>query len=99
MKTKISRLVFCLVATLGAVLGCTSERALESQAKVSKSDAEKVAMTQAPTGAVKEAELEKEHGKLVWSFDMTVPGAHDLTEVNVDARTGELVSVEHEKEN
>ncbi len=97
MKANSSRSALGLVVILGVIAGCASEKALESQAKVSKADAEKVAMTQAPTGTIKESELEKEHGKLVWSFDMAVPGSRDLTEVNVDAETGALVSVEQEK--
>lgn len=84
----------CAVIAALALAGCATEK----QAKVSKADAEKIALAQAPTGTIKEAELEKEHGKLIWSFDVAVPGAKDITEVNVDATTGELVSVEHEKE-
>ena len=40
--------------------------------------------------------LEREKGKLIWSFDISTPGAKDITEVGVDAITGEVVSVEHE---
>ena len=45
---------------------------------------------------MKESELEKEHGRLVWSFDIATPGTNDITEVQVDAVTGEVVSVEKE---
>jgi uncharacterized membrane protein YkoI len=64
--------------------------------KVSKSAAEAVALTRAPGGTVKESELEKEHGRLVWSFDIATPGTDVITEVQVDAVTGEVVSVEKE---
>lgn len=43
---------------------------------------------------MKESELEKEHGKR--SFDIATPGTSDITEVQVDAVTGEVVSVEKE---
>ena len=67
-----------------------------AEAKVAKPDAEKIALGKVPNGTVKEAELEKEHGKLVWSFDITTPDTKDITEVGVDAITGDVVSVEKE---
>ena len=67
-----------------------------AEAKVSKDDAEKTAMAKVPNGTITEAELEKEHGKLQWSFDMTTPDSKDTTEVNVDAISGEIISVEKE---
>jgi len=33
---------------------------------------------------------------LIWSFDVATPNSKDITEVNVDAVTGEVVSVEKE---
>ena len=69
---------------------------LAAQAKVSRADAERTALTRAPNGTVKEAELEKEKGKLIWSFDIATPGTQDITEVGVDAITGAIVSVEKE---
>jgi len=72
------------------------EAKLMAEAKVSKDDAQKTALAKVPNGTVKEAEIEKEHGKLVWSFDLTTPDTKDITEVNVDAITGDVVSVEKE---
>jgi uncharacterized membrane protein YkoI len=69
---------------------------LMAEAKIAKADAEKIARGKVPNGTVKEAELEKEHGKLIWSFDLTTPDTKDITEVAVDARTGDVVSVEKE---
>jgi uncharacterized membrane protein YkoI len=69
---------------------------LMAQAKVSRADAEKIALAKAPNGTIKEGELEKEKGKLIWSFDITTPDTKDITEVNVDAITGDVVSVEKE---
>ena len=74
------------------VFGCATTQT----AKLSRAEAERVALTRAPGGTVKESELEKEHGKLVWSFDIATPGTSDITEVQVDAITGEVVSVENE---
>ena len=69
---------------------------LMAQAKVSKDDAGKTALAKVPNGTIKEGELEKEKGKLIWSFDITTPDTKDITEVNVDAITGDVVSVEKE---
>jgi uncharacterized membrane protein YkoI len=49
-----------------------------------------------PDGTIKESELEKEHGKLIWSFDVATPDTKDITEVNADAITGNVVSTEKE---
>lgn len=92
--------------TLTAMLlaGCASEKQesakqakLMAQAKISQTDAQAKASARVPNGTVKESEIEKEHGKLIWSFDMATPDSTDITEVNVDAMTGEIVSVEKEK--
>lgn len=87
------------IVAIGAV-GCASEEEqqdqaqLQAQAKISKEQAEQTALTKAPGGSIKEAELEKEKGRLIWSFD--VSGSPGVTEVNVDAVTGEVVGVENE---
>jgi len=87
-----------LVLAGSSLVGCASEAqeqaALAAQAKVSQADAEKTALAQVPGGTTKEAELEKEDGKIIWSFDVATAGSKDTTEVNVDAVTGSLVNVE-----
>ena len=87
----------------GLLAGCASEKSeqtkqarLEAQAKVAKADAQQTALQQVPRGTVKEAEIEKEHGKLIWSFDISVPDSGDIKEVAVDALTGQVVSIETE---
>ena len=89
--------ILCSLGAAGllAVVGCETKH-LESEAKISRAEAERIALTKAPGGTVKEGELEKEHGKLVWSFDISRPGTSDITEVQVDAKTGAVVSVEDE---
>lgn len=101
MKIKILLCSTLTLALLGLGLtACVSEKQeqahLAAQARVSRADAEKTALTKAPNGTVKEAELEKEKGKLIWSFDIATPGSNDITEVAVDAVTGAVVSVEKE---
>ena len=56
--------------------------------KLSMEQAQKIALEKEP-GAIESKELEKEHGKLVYSFDIrTTNGLH---EVNVDAMTGSVI--------
>ena len=71
--------------------------ALLSQTKISEDSARTVALARVPVSAVKALELEREHGLLIWSFDLTVAGKPGIEEVEVDALTGKVVSVEHEK--
>ena len=70
--------------------------ALVAKAKVTEDSARAVALARVPNATVKEVELEEEHGSLVWSFDLAVPGKPGIQEVNVNALTGKIVSVEHE---
>ena len=72
------------------------EAKLLAKAKISKADAEKIALTKVPDGTLKEAEIEKEKGKLIWSFCFTTPDSTDITEVNINAITGKPVSIEWE---
>jgi uncharacterized membrane protein YkoI len=97
MKTFIPSVIIAgLLITLAS--GCATNQAeLQAQARISQADAEKTALTKAPGGTIKETELEKEHGKLVWSIEISTPGERDLTEVHVDAITGQIVAVEKER--
>lgn len=80
-----------------ALAGCaTNENKLAARAKVSRAQPGATALKKAPGGKVKEAELEEEHGKLVWSFDIARTGTKNITEVQVDALTGKVASVEIE---
>jgi uncharacterized membrane protein YkoI len=98
MKNKLTIInLVAVIVALGAA-GCASEQQeqaeMQSQAKISKEQAQQTALAKAPGGSIKEGELEKEKGKLIWSFD--IAGSPGVTEVNVDAITGEVVGVEDE---
>jgi uncharacterized membrane protein YkoI len=67
---------------------------LARQAKITLEQAREIAIKRAP-GTIEEGELEREHGKLVYSFD--IRNDHGtITEVQVDARNGQVVSVQEE---
>ena len=90
--------------TLGIVLGFAaatfaakpSEAELMKQAKITKAEAEQIALAKVSHGVVKSVEIEKEKGHLVWSFDIARPGTHDITEILVDAKTGKIISTQIE---
>ncbi len=76
-----------------------SKAELKVLAKVSEDDVRKTAfasLRDPSRGTVKEAELESEHGCLVYSFDIQVAGASGIQEVQVDAGNGRILSNEHE---
>lgn len=69
---------------------------LAKQAKVSLEAARATALAKVPGGEVRSEELEKEHGKLIYSFDIVVPGKTGVEEVNVSALSGKFLSLHHE---
>jgi hypothetical protein len=92
----LSIAVFAGIVTQPARAADKEKPALEAKAKISKDEAKKIALAKVPKGKIKEGELEEEGGKLIWSFDIKTKGSKELTEVHVDAMTGEVVSVEKE---
>lgn len=73
-----------------------SQAALQAQAKITQDQAQTIALAKVPHGQVKSAELEKEKGRLVWSFDIAAPDVAGVTEIQVDAKTGKIASIEKE---
>jgi uncharacterized membrane protein YkoI len=70
------------------------QQRLQREAKITKEQAQETALKRAP-GNVESGELEREHGKLVYSFDIR-NAKGTITEVQVSAITGKVVRVEHE---
>jgi len=103
MKRSIA--VFTLVGALAAapaLFAATTPAAtkkvetqaeMQKEAKISMEKAKKIALKQA-SGKIKSSELEREHGKLIYSFDIITKKG--VTEVNVDALTGKVVATQHE---
>lgn len=67
-------------------------------AKIAESRAAEIAQHQVPNGKIENLELEREHGTLIYSFEIKVAGKAGITEVNVDAMTGHVGPLEHEKD-
>lgn len=73
-----------------------SQADLMKEATVTLTQATEKALAKVPNGTVKSSELEREHGRLIWSFDISKPTSKNVTEVNVDAKTGKIVAVHTE---
>lgn len=91
------------LAGFGAIAGAQQPRPkhetqaqLRHAAKISLDSAKSVARATVPDGKIRSMELEREDGKLIYSFDMKVAGKSGIEEVNVDAENGSLVAHEHE---
>jgi len=84
--------------TLRAALSYKREvpRRLLARARVGEDSALKIAMARMPGAMVQAVELENEHGHLIWSWELKLEGKRGIEEVNVDARDGSIVGVEHE---
>jgi Peptidase propeptide and YPEB domain len=93
MEMRISLLVGILLALLSLPAWAggeskSSQAALSKEAKITMEQAQKTALAKEP-GKIKSKELEREKGRLIYSFDIkTTDGIH---EVNIDAMTGEVV--------
>lgn len=70
--------------------------ALAKSAKISLDSARAIATKRVANATIASQELEREHGRLIYSFDMKVPGKSGIEEVNVNALNGRVVAVSHE---
>ena len=97
MKSTIVRLatrlaLISVFSVSAAIAADSSDAALKAQAKISQAEATTTALAQCPNGKIESAEIENEGGKLVWSFDISMPKTANITEIQVDAMTGKIVS-------
>jgi uncharacterized membrane protein YkoI len=79
-----------------ATAGTDTKAMLMAEAKITEAQATTTALAKTPRGTVKSSELEREHGRLVWSFDISQPSQKGVTEIQVDAKTGKIVSMKKE---
>jgi uncharacterized membrane protein YkoI len=69
---------------------------LEKEAKMTMADARALAEKTVPGATIQAGEIEREGGKLIYSFDMKTPGKSGIDEVNIDAMTSKVLSDKHE---
>ncbi|HZE19587.1 MAG TPA: PepSY domain-containing protein [Candidatus Angelobacter sp.] len=93
----MSRMNVVIGLALAAVLSAGAADAKPGvHAKISMKKARATALAKVPGGKVQAEELEREHGKLIYSFDIKAPGKSGIEEVQVDAIHGGIVSMTHE---
>lgn len=69
---------------------------LTKEATVTEAKATAAAQKRVPKGTIQAVELERERGRLLYSYDFKVPGKSGIDEVNVDAKTGKVLRKVHE---
>lgn len=99
--TAITALIVALPAVTQAQAGKAAPAhetmaQLKAEAKVSSGAARATALALVPKGKVKSSELERENGRLLYSFDIATKGKSGIDEVQVDAITGAVLSNTHE---
>jgi hypothetical protein len=90
MKTSILAGILLALLSLPAWGGGqskASQAALSKEAKITMEQAQKAALAK-EAGKIQSKEIEREKGKLIYSFDIKM--ADGIHEVNVDAMTGEV---------
>ncbi len=70
----------------------SSQASLEKEAKISRKQAEEIALKKIP-GEIIEGDLEKEDGKLIYSFEIR-KSDNTIFDVEVDANTGEVIKAQ-----
>ena len=69
---------------------------LAKKATLTEAEATAAAQKRVPKGTIQAMELERENGRLLYSYDFKVPGKSGIDEVNVDAKTGKVLRKVHE---
>ena len=98
---KLATLAIAVIVAAAPVAGAQSYKkdipdSLSKLAKVTETAAAATAQKRVPKGKIDGVELEREKGKLMYSYDFKVPGKSGIDEVNVDAMTGKVLAMEHE---
>jgi hypothetical protein len=88
---------FAVVCSLGLMAFAgdktSDKKQMAKEAKITMKQARAIAAKEVP-GKIKEGELERENGQLIYSFDIAVK--EGIKEVQVDAITGKVLKVETE---
>ncbi len=84
------------IALLAMAVSATPAFAAMPMAKISEATARSTALSLVKGGVVKSSELEKEHGTMIYSFDITEPNKPGVEEVQISAYTGKLINRHHE---
>jgi hypothetical protein len=95
MDMKMNMQIAALAAFAGLLLPAGAS-AKGPRPQISMQSARAKALAYVPEGRIRSAELETEKGRLIYSFDIQVPGRRGIEEVQISAIDGKLVSRQHE---
>src|SRR5581483_901476 len=104
-EVTMKRIILGVTAALTLVAGAAFAQgtykkelpaALVKKARITEDVAAKAALARVPKGEIQTVELEEEKGKLIYSYDIKVPGKSGIDEVGVSAMTGKVVAYSHE---
>jgi hypothetical protein len=84
-----------ILAAVSTLIG-TPLLAKTSTPRIGEPAARATALARVKDGEVKANELMTEHGRLIYSYDISQPGKNGVSEVKINARTGKVVSIHHE---
>ena len=87
---------YLAAAALTALIVTSPAPARTEPARISMQSARARALALVPRGQIRSGELEREHGQLIYSFDIQVPGRPGIEEVQISAVDGRVVSRRHE---
>ena len=62
--------------------------------KITRDEAQHIALEKVPGGSVKSASLKRENGRGIWAVAITKKGSDVRTEIHVDAATGHIVPIQ-----
>jgi uncharacterized membrane protein YkoI len=65
---------------------------LQAQPLISRDRAEMAALRLVPGGEIVGGNLERDRDRLLWWFDVSIPGSRNVKAIQIDAYTGAVVS-------
>ena len=100
MKTNDFRLIPILIvasAVMIAMPAAATDKTRIKHGRVTKRQAEQIALAKIQGGRIRTAELQTANGSRFWSVYVAKPGSKNAKEVRVDAVSGKILNVQTEK--
>ena len=100
MKTTDFRLIPILIvasAVMIAMPAAATDKTRIKHGRVTKRQAEQIALAKIQGGRIRTAELQSANGSRFWSVYVVKPGSKNAKEVRVDAVSGKILNVQTEK--
>src|SRR3984893_14538399 len=93
-----SVILIIALSAFGISSGVTSDKnEAKHSSKITKTRAERIALTKVPGGSIRRAELETVRGRRFWSVYIAKPGAKNAKEIRVDSTSGRILAVQTER--